>query len=447
VAALVSHKTSSFSGTLSIPGDKSISHRALILGASATGETEISGILESEDVLCTADALSAMGVTIERDKANDKTTSVWRVLGRGVGGLCEPSRVLDMGNSGTAARLLLGLLATHPFSAVLSGDASLSKRPMKRVMTPLSLIGATFTARNDGLLPISVTGTPTPMPTRYTSPVASAQIKSAILLAGLNTPGLTQVVEPQPSRDHTELMLRHFGAKVTVEPDAKEGVEISLSGQPELSGQKISVPGDPSSAAFPLAAALLVPGSRLTLENVGVNPLRTGLFETLQEMGAHIEYANQRTIAGEDVADIYVEERPLYGVHVPPQRAARMIDEYPILAVIAARATGETRMSGLAELRLKESDRLSAMAQGLEACGVSVEASEDEMVVHGVGDGAIEGGATIAVNLDHRIAMAFLVLGGISEKPITIDEDTSIATSFPGFVERMSDLGADIRPT
>lgn len=426
-------------GTLTVPGDKSISHRALMFGALALGETTVEGLLEGEDVLRTAQAMRQLGATVERLGEGS-----WRLQGRGVGGLCEPDDVLDMGNSGTGARLLMGLLATHPFTSVLTGDASLRKRPMARVTVPLSHFGATFTGRSGGRLPLAVTGTATPVPQTYELPVASAQVKSAVLLAGLNTPGVTTVIEPEATRDHSELMLRAFGADLTVSVRDDGARVITLVGQPELTGRAVKVPGDPSSAAFPVVAALIVPGSHIVVRNVGMNPLRTGLFTTLLEMGADIKLVNEREEAGEPVADLEVRYSALKGVTVPPERAPSMIDEYPILSVAAACASGETRMLGLAELRVKESDRLAAMADGLKACGADTDVAEnDTLVVRGTGQPP-RGGAMIPVNLDHRIGMSYLVLGMTTAEAVGIDDASAIATSFPGFADMMIELGADI---
>ncbi len=425
-------------GDVVVPGDKSISHRALILGALAVGETRITGLLEGEDVLCTAAAVSALGASLERTG-----DGAWTVAGRGVGGLREPDVLLDMGNSGTGVRLLLGVAASHPFTSFFAGDASLGKRPMERVMAPLRTMGAHFVSGSGGRLPVAVTGSDRLVPIEYESPVASAQVKSAVLLAGLGAPGRTTVVEPCPSRDHTELMLRHFGAEVTVADLPDEARAVTVGGQPELEGRDIAVPGDISSAAFPLVAGLIVPGSSVMVRNVGVNPLRTGLLKTLAEMGAEINFENRRQQAGEPVADLVVEAGPLRGVEVPPERAPSMIDEYPILAVASAFAAGPTHMQGLRELRVKESDRLAVMTRGLKACGVDVEEGEDWLVVHGTG-GRPKGGATIASELDHRIAMSFLSLGLASEQPVSVDDGTPIETSFPGFVDLMNGLGACI---
>lgn len=427
-------------GKTDLPGDKSISHRALMIGAAAVGETTISNLLEGEDVLHTAAALRALGAEIARD---EDEPGLWHVHGRGVGGLAEPAQVLDLGNSGTGARLIIGLLATHPFVSCLTGDASLTARPMGRVAEPLERMGARIVARSECRLPLAVVGTSDPVPIEYRLPVASAQVKSAILLAALNTPGRSTVIEPVGTRDHTELMLRHFGADLAV-AELEDGARaITLTGQPEIEGRTVRVPGDLSSAAFPAVAALVIPGSEITLAGVGVNPLRAGLIETLGEMGADITIANRREEAGEPVADITLRTSALRGVEVPAERAPRMIDEYPILAVAAAFAKGTTTMGGLAELRIKETDRLGATARGLAASGVEVERSEDALVVHGTG-GAPEGGAAIETGYDHRIAMAFLVLGMAAKKPVRIDDGAVIDTSFPGFVELMNRLGGSI---
>ena len=410
-----------------------------MLGGAAIGETRIEGLLEGEDVLATADAMRAFGAQINRD-----TDGVWRVIGRGVGGLREPEQVLDLGNSGTAVRLLMGLAGGQAFSSTFTGDASLCRRPMERIMAPLREAGIQFTSREGGRLPVTVTGPETVLPIEYTLPVASAQVKSAILLAGLNAPGETTVIEPQPTRDHSELMLRHFGAKVAVMDQVDGSRRITLSGQPELEAADIVVPGDISSAAFPMVAAVLVPGSKIKLQGIGINLLRAGLITTLQEMGASISIENRRGGEGDPLADLTVTAGPLTGVDVPAARAPSMIDEYPILAVAAALATGTTRMNGLAELRVKESDRLAAMAKGLAAAGVSVEETEDTLIVHGTGQ-APQGGVMINADLDHRIAMAFLVLGMVSDQPMTIDDASPIETSFPDFAGLMNSLGADIR--
>jgi 3-phosphoshikimate 1-carboxyvinyltransferase len=424
------------SGTVAVPGDKSISHRALMLGALAVGCTEIRGLLEGEDVLATAAAFRAMGADIVRE-----TDGRWLVHGVGLGGLAEPGGVLDLGNSGTAARLLLGVLATHPFTAFVTGDASLRTRPMRRVIDPLSQFGARFLSREGGRLPLAVTGAADPVPQIYRLPVPSAQVKSAVLLAGLNTPGETSVIEPQPTRDHTERMLGHFGATVRVEPDADGARHITIEGYPELTAASIIVPGDPSSAAFPLVAALIVPGSDVTIAGVGLNPTRAGLIASLQQMGADIALENPRSEGGEPVADLHVRAGTLKGADIPPERAPSMIDEYPVLAVAAAHAKGRTIMRGLAELRVKESDRLTAIATGLSACGVRVDVAGDDLIVEGTGRPPA-GGGRIATQLDHRIAMAFLVCGLGARQPVAIDDARPIATSFPDFVPLMTRLGA-----
>jgi 3-phosphoshikimate 1-carboxyvinyltransferase len=425
-------------GSIRVPGDKSISHRALMLGALAIGRTEVSGLLEGGDVLATAAALNALGAEVSRAGEGK-----WTVDGIGVGGLAEPEDLLDLGNSGTAARLLLGMLATHPITAFVTGDASLRRRPMGRVVEPLSRIGARFVTREGGRLPLAISGAIDPLPIVYRLPVPSAQVKSAVLLAGLNTPGATTVIEPQPTRDHTERMLRHFGAAVSTEPEEDAGLRVTLEGLPEMTAAPIIVPGDPSSAAFPLVAALIVPGSEVTVEGVGINPLRTGLLECLDEMGADIALLNRREEGGEPVADIRARAGTLTGTEIPAVRAPRMIDEYPILAVAAACARGRTVMRGLAELRVKESDRLAGIATGLATCGVRVAVDGDDLIIDGTGDPA-EGGALIETQLDHRIAMAFLVLGLATRVPIRIDDAVPIATSFPGFVAMMNRLGAAI---
>ncbi|MFQ5773719.1 MAG: 3-phosphoshikimate 1-carboxyvinyltransferase [Kiloniellaceae bacterium] len=437
VRPLTARPSEALRGQVRVPGDKSISHRALMIGALAVGGTEVHGLLEGEDVLRTAAAVRALGAEIERD-----ADGTWRVWGRGLGGLCEPEDVLDLGNSGTGARLLMGVLATHPLRAVLTGDASLRRRPMARVAAPLREMGAAVIARDGCRLPLIVLGTDQAVPIRYRLPVASAQVKSAVLLAGLNAPGQTTVIEPQPTRDHTELMLRHFGAALAVE-QTEQGRAVTVTGQPELTARAVRVPADPSSAAFVAVGALVLPGSEVRLPGVGVNPSRAGLFATLEEMGARLRFENRREEAGEPVADLVAAAGPLHAVEVPAERAPSMIDEYPILAVAAACARGSTVMPGLGELRVKESDRLAAIARGLAACGIGVEEDPDGLVVHGLG-GRPPGGARIEAALDHRIAMSFLVLGLAAERPVTIDDGAPIDTSFPGFVELMAGLGAEI---
>jgi 3-phosphoshikimate 1-carboxyvinyltransferase len=428
-------------GSARPPGDKSISHRALMLGASAIGETRIEGLLEAGDVLGTARALRLLGVEIER-----AADAAWRVRGRGTGGLVEPDDVLDLGNSGTSARLLLGLMAGHDMTAFVTGDASLRRRPMGRVIAPLEQMGAFFAARPGQRLPLMLRGAALPVPIRYELPVASAQVKSAILFAALNTPGITAVIEPAPTRDHSERMLRYLGATVAVS-DSPRGREIAITGCPELVGKPIAVPADPSSAAFALVAGLIVPGSEVTMTGVGLNPLRVGLFHTLKEMGAALDIANLRSGGGEPIAELTARYSELKGITVPPERAPSMIDEYPILAVAAAFARGKTLMQGLAELRVKESDRLAAMAEGLARCGASCRIGEDWLEVDGAG-GPPPGpdpAGSIATHMDHRIAMSFLVLGLGARRPVTIDDGAFIETSFPRFPDFMRALGADLR--
>ncbi len=443
-AKLVARPVGRLQGRTRAPGDKSISHRALMFGALALGETTISGLLEGEDVLATAAALRALGaeVTHERD-TSPVSGGAWRVRGFGVGGAREPADVLELGNSGTSARLLAGILASHPFTSVMTGDASLRRRPMRRVIEPLTRMGARFEGRDGGRLPLAIVGTDEMVPIEYRLPVASAQVKSAILLAGLNTAGETSVIEPEATRDHTERMMRHFGAEVRVAPAEDGGKRITVVGWPELLGRDIVVPGDPSSAAFAVVAAAIRPGSDVTVENVGVNPLRAGLYETLRDMGADIAFENEREVGGEPVADLRVKGGGLKGVEVPAERAPSMIDEYPILAIAAACAKGTTRMLGLAELRTKESDRLASVSAGLSANGVEHEMGAADLVVHGTG-APPAGGGLVATQLDHRIAMSFLVLGLAAREPVAIDDGSPIETSFPGFARLMNGLGARI---
>lgn len=425
-------------GDCAIPGDKSISHRSLMLGSLAIGETVVSGMLEGEDVIGTANAMRALGAEIERDEKG-----LWHVWGRGVGGLIEPDQVLDMGNAGTGVRLIMGICAGYPMTVFFTGDGSLRKRPMGRVAKPLENMGAQFICRDGYRLPMGMVGAKKPMPQTYELPVPSAQVKSAVLFAGLMAPGTTTVLETEHSRDHSERMLRFFGADVRAEQDNKH-LHVQLQGQPNLKAANIVVPGDPSSAAFPVVAATICPGSDVLVIGVGLNPLRTGLFDTLIEMGADLTFINQREEGGEPVADVRVRSAELTGVEVPPERAPSMIDEYPILSVAAAVAQGKTTMRGLAELRVKESDRLAAMARGLEACGVDVEEGEEHLVVNG-GEGSVVGDATVETELDHRLAMSFLILGLVSKKPVTIDDVAPIKTSFPNFLDLMSKLGAKLR--
>ncbi|MCF8881559.1 3-phosphoshikimate 1-carboxyvinyltransferase [Erythrobacter sp. SN021] len=413
-------------GRIRVPGDKSISHRSLMFGALAVGRTRISGLLEGEDVLATAAALRAMGVHIERD--GDE----WVVHGVGVGGLLQPDRALDMGNSGTSTRLLMGVIASHGITATFTGDASLSKRPMNRVIDPLSTMGASFTPSPGGTLPLTMEGMQPAVPITYRLPVASAQVKSAVLLAGLNTPGTTTVIEPVPTRDHTERMLRGFGAALTVEEADGERV-IRIHGPAELRPCDIAVPGDPSSAAFFAVAASVVPGSDLVIENVGLNPTRDGIFRALELMGADIEKLDGREVGGEPVADLHVKHSHLRGIEVDPAIAPSMIDEFPILFVAAAMAEGTTTTSGLEELRVKESDRLSAMATALQEVGVTLEETDDGLIIEGSHGEPLPGGGTIATHLDHRIAMSMAIAGLVSRKGVEIDSTEPIATSFPNF--------------
>ncbi len=410
-----------------------------MLAAMTVGDTVIHGLLESDDVVATARALRQLGVSIERSD-----DGIWRVRGVGVGGLAEPDRPLDLGNAGTGVRLLMGLLAGQPFTSFLTGDASLRRRPMARVVGPLTEMGARCLARSGDRLPLALTGTTGLVPIRYQQPMASAQVKSALLLAGLHAPGRTTVIEPSPSRDHTERMLRLLGASIDVEtlPDGRRAV--SIVGQPELAAVDLSIAGDPSSAAFLLAAAALSPGSSIRIENVGINPLRTGFLRCLAEMGAALRMGETETVTGEPVTWLEIDHGELQGIDVPAARAASMIDEYPILAIMAAAAQGTTRMTGLAELRMKESDRLAAVGAGLTAAGVRVDVGTDSLVIEGCG-GPPSGGMVVDAAHDHRIAMSFLVLGSVARKPVTVVGAETIDTSFPGFSDLMTGLGADIR--
>lgn len=437
---MTSEKSGPLSGTAAVPGDKSISHRALIFGAMAVGETRITGLLEGQDVLDTAKAMQAFGAEVVQHGPG-----AWTVNGVGVGGFQEPSDVIDCGNSGTGVRLIMGTMATTPITATFTGDASLRKRPMGRVTDPLSLFGTRAYGRKGGRLPMTVVGAENPVPVRYALPVASAQVKSAVLLAGLNAPGETVVIEREPTRDHSERMLLGFGATLNVEKTA-EGHVITLQGRPELRPQTVAVPRDPSSAAFPVCAALIVEGSDILVPGVSQNLTRNGLYLTLVEMGAAIEFQNPREEGGEPVADLRVRfSDAMKGIEVPPERAPSMIDEYPILSVVAAFATGKTVMRGVKELRVKESDRIDAMARGLEACGVRIEEDEDTLIVHGMGAGGMPGGAVAKTHLDHRIAMSFLVAGMAAQKPVSVDDGSPIVTSFPIFEGLMNGLGARIR--
>jgi len=435
-------------GHITVPGDKSISHRALIFGALSIGETHISGLLEGEDVLATADAMRALGARVTQTGEG-----AWTVQGVGIGGLREPETALDFGNSGTGARLVMGLVAGHPITATFVGDASLSKRPMGRVITPLTEMGAVFHARAGGRMPLTLTGATSPLPITYPLPVASAQVKSAVLLAGLNAPGQTTVIEPHATRDHTERMLRAFGADVSVEQGPQGVTVIRVTGQSELTPTDVIVPADPSSAAFPVVAALTTPGSDIVVAGVMMNTHRIGLYTTLIEMGGDIEVMNQREESGEPVADLRVRSSQLKGVEVPLERAPSMIDEYPILAVAAAHAEGTTVMRGAAELRVKESDRVAATVAGLRVNGLHVDEFDDGLAVRGTGQGPanqglgsrIPGGGHVITHMDHRIAMAFLILGFGAEAPVTIDKGEMIATSFPDFVPLMRRLGANLQ--
>ncbi|MHC1945625.1 3-phosphoshikimate 1-carboxyvinyltransferase [Bradyrhizobium sp. UFLA06-06] len=424
-------------GTVRVPGDKSISHRALILGALSVGETRISGLLEGEDVLNTAKSMRALGAKVERT-----APFTWSVAGVGVGGFAQPAAPLDFGNSGTGCRLVMGAVAGCPIAAIFDGDASLRSRPMRRILDPLELMGArTSDIREGGRLPLTLHGARYPVPIVYKTPVASAQIKSAVLLAGLSAPGITTVIEQEASRDHTELMLKHFGAEISSEKEGSHGRRISLNGEPELHGANVVVPADPSSASFPIVAALIVEGSDVVFSDVMTNPLRTGLFTTLREMGASIEESDVRGDAGEPMAQLRVRASQLKGVEVPPERAPSMIDEYLVLAVAAAFAEGTTIMRGLQELRVKESDRLEATADMLRVNGVKVEVSGDDLIVEGRGH--VPGGGLVATHMDHRIAMSALVMGCASDRPVKIDDTGFIATSFPDFIPMMRALGAD----
>jgi 3-phosphoshikimate 1-carboxyvinyltransferase len=424
-------------GKVRVPGDKSISHRALILGALAVGETRVSGLLEGEDVLNTAKAMRELGAQVERTGG-----FAWSVRGVGVAGFAQPEVPLDFGNSGTGCRLVMGAVAGCPITAIFDGDASLRGRPMRRVLDPLELMGARVGASGEGgRLPLTLNGARDPLPILYPTPVASAQIKSAVLLAGLAAPGTTTVIETEASRDHTELMLKHFGAQIVSTPEGSHGRKIALAGQPELHGADVVVPADPSSAAFPIVAALIVAGSDLVLSDVMTNPLRTGLLTTLREMGASIEESQLRGDAGEPMAQLRVRASKLRGVEVPPERAPSMIDEYLVLAVAAAFAEGTTIMRGLQELRVKESDRLEATAAMLRVNGVKVEIAGDDLIVEGKGH--VAGGGLVATHMDHRIAMSALVMGLAADKPVRVDDTAFIATSFPDFIPMMRALGAE----
>jgi len=438
LSPLTARRSGPLQGRVRVPGDKSISLRSLILGAMAVGETRITGMLEGEDAISTAKAMQALGALVARTGAQ-----AWRILGVGVSGFAQPRGPLDFGNSGTGCRLAMGAVAGCPITAIFDGDASLRSRPMRRILDPLEKFGArTVDQKEGGRLPITVKGALDPIPVVYEVPVPSAQVKSAVLLAGLAAPGTTTVIENEATRDHTEKMLKHFGAHLRSEEYGKHGRRITLTGQPELEAAPVVVPADPSSAAFPMVAALLVPGSEIILEGVMLNPLRAGLLATLKEMGASIEVLASRNEGGEDVADLRVRASTMKGVEVPAERAPTMIDEYPILAVAAAFAEGPTRMRGLKELRVKESDRLEATAALLRNNGIEVEIEGDDLIVNG--KGAAPGGGLVATHMDHRLAMSALVLGTASAGPVTVDDAAFIATSFPGFAEMMRSLGADL---
>lgn len=433
---LTANPSARLSGRIAVPGDKSISHRALILGALGTGRTRILGLLEADDVMATARAVTALGADVVR------SNGAFEVMGQGVGGLCAASGPLDFGNSGTGSRLMFGVVAGHDMRAEFTGDASLCRRPMARVLEPLSAMGIEVEAADTerATLPLAVRGTQDLIPLVYDLPVPSAQVKSAVLLAGLHAPGRTTVVEPLATRDHTERMLRYFGAEVCIEDRGLGARAVTLCGDAELEGRELAVPGDPSSAAFIIAAGLICKGSDLIIENVLMNPTRCGFIETLREMGAEIELLDLRDTGGEPAGDLRVKSGPLKGVRVPPDRAPSMIDEYPILAAVAAFAEGETRMEGLSELRLKESDRLAATSAALEACGVVSRIEGDDLIING--DGEVKGGGKVMTHMDHRIAMAFLILGLGARSPVTVDDTAMIATSFPGFAGLTAKLGA-----
>ncbi|MGE4431622.1 MAG: 3-phosphoshikimate 1-carboxyvinyltransferase [Sphingobium sp.] len=431
--------TAGLSGSVAVPGDKSISHRALMFSALAVGESRVEGLLEGEDVLATAAALRAMGAHIERD-----VDGVWHIEGVGVGGLLQPQQAIEMGNSGTSTRLLMGLLASHDLTATFTGDASLSKRPMGRVIDPLSLMGAEFSSSPGGRLPLTMRGLSPAVPIEYRLPVASAQVKSAVLLAGLNTPGITRVIEPEATRDHSERMLRGFGADLTVEQDGDGARIISIRGEADLQPQTIVVPGDPSSAAFPLVAALIVPGSDVTIRGIGINDTRTGLIKLLQAMGGDIDLLAIRDEGGEPVADLHVRASRLHGVENDPADVPAMVDEFPVAFIAAALAQGRSIFRGLEELRVKESDRIAVMAQGLRLIGAQVEETADGLIIDGTGGEPLAGGGPIETHLDHRIAMSFAVAGLTSRNGVTIDDMRPVATSFPGFVALLNHLGAGV---
>ena len=435
-----STRVTNLRGQANVPGDKSISHRSLILGALSIGKTKIHGLLEGQDVIDTAKAMSSFGALVKKHKNGE-----WTVDGFGVGGFAEPEKVIDCGNSGTGVRLIMGAMSTSDVTATFTGDASLNKRPMARITEPLNLFGAKTFSRRDGKLPITVVGSEAPIPITYQTPVASAQIKSAILFAGLNSPGTTTVIEKEKTRDHTERMLKGFGANIISE-QTSEGNIIKLEGYPELKAQEIRVPRDPSSAAFPVCAALITEGSDILVPNIGLNPTRSGLFDTLKEMNANITFENENSQGGEPVADIRAKFSPdMKGIDVPPERAASMIDEYPILSVVAAFAKGKTMMREVHELRVKESDRIDAMAKGLKSNGLKIEEGEDWWSVEGREIDGVVGGGLCETFLDHRIAMSFLVMGMATQRAITIDDSSPITTSFPSFENLMAQIGANFQ--
>jgi 3-phosphoshikimate 1-carboxyvinyltransferase len=434
---ITARKSGALKGEVTAPGDKSVSHRALILGALTVGETRISGLLEADDVLNTAGAMRSLGATVLRQGEGE-----WQVHGVGVGGFREPADVLDFGNSGTGVRLTMGAVATTPITTIFTGDASLKRRPMGRVLEPLALFGAVADTREGGLLPVTLKGARTPFPIEHRLKVASAQVKSALLLAALNVPGRSTIIERAATRDHTERMLSAFGAAITVQALDDGASAISVTGEAELAPTPIAVPSDPSSAAFPLVAALIVPGSEVVIKGVMLNPRRIGLIETLKEMGADVAVRNARDNGGERVGDLHVRHSALKGVEIPPERAPTMIDEYPVLAVAAAFAEGRTVMRGLEELRVKESDRLAAVAAGLKANGVNVEELADGLIVEGSGADGVKGGGEVLTHMDHRIAMSFLVMGLAARNRVRVDDGSMIATSFPNFHPLMSALGA-----
>ena len=442
LSPLTARKSTALKGAVTPPGDKSVSHRALILGALTVGETTIDGLLEADDVLNTAEAMRKLGASVTRVGQGE-----WRVHGVGIGGFREPSDILDFGNSGTGVRLTMGAVATTPITTIFTGDASLKRRPMRRVLDPLGLFGAVAEAREGGLLPVTLKGARSPFPIEHRLKVASAQVKSAMLLAALNVPGRSTIIERAATRDHTERMLTAFGAEISVERLPDGASAISVTGEAELSPTPIAVPSDPSSAAFPLVAALIVPGSEIVMHGIMLNPRRIGLIETLKEMGADIAVKNARDSGGERIGDIVVRHSALRGIEVPAERAPTMIDEYPVLAVAAAFAQGRTTMRGLEELRVKESDRLAAVAAGLQANGVVVQELADGLIIEGRGPDGVSGGGHVPTHMDHRIAMSFLVMGLAARAPVRVDDGSMIATSFPNFEPLMSSLGAPIQRT